>query len=199
MIDLPTTTSALRNIFHVKNKNKNKNSINQNKLSQTKLILEKESNARSYILGIKTDEFKENFSRMSRGLTRSGRAYIRQNLSYYNSIQELKTHHSRLFNEPLAVASRFVRLTNRAVLQQTSARTIFNSRQNTELVQSAFEDLFSQINQSVDFHGFECVITFNAILTNKDFSTYSVFYGVDFRDHNEAGSAPELRYPCKYF
>jgi len=138
------------------------------------------------------------FSAMSRGLTRSGRAYIQQNLSYYNSIQELKSHHTRLFNEELAVTTRLVTLTNRAVMSQTTARTQFNNLNNRHHVLSVFEDLFSQINQSADFHGFECVITFNAILSNKDLSTYSVFYGVDFREHNEAGTAPELRYPCKY-
>lgn len=136
---------------------------------------------------------------MSRGLTRSGKAYIRQNLSYYNSIQELKSHHTRLFNENLAVSSRFVRLTNRAVVNQTTARTIFNNSNNFQRIDSVFEDLFSQINQSAEFHGFECVITFNAILANKELSSFSVFYGVDFRETNEAGSAPELRYPCKSY
>ena len=134
---------------------------------------------------------------MSRGLTRSGRAYIRKNLSYYNSIQELKSHHTRLFNEELAVKTRFVSLNNRHVVSQTTVRTIFNKPNNMQLIRRAFADAFDQINLAEEFHGFECVLTFNAILSNKDMSTYSVFYGVDFREQNEAGTAPELRYPCK--
>lgn len=137
---------------------------------------------------------------MSRGITRSGRAYIRQNLSYYNSLQELKRHHTRLYSEELAVTQRLVRLSSRAVVSQTTARVLFNNHEkNVNLLKGVFEDLFGQVHETQDFGGFEVVVTFNAVLTNKDYSTFSVFYGVDFRENNEAGSAPELRYPCKIF
>ena len=56
-----------------------------------------------------------------------------------------------------------------------------------------FFDLFTEHNESSST-GFEVVITFNAVLTNQDASTFSMFYGHDHRASNVAGAAPELKY-----
>ena len=42
--------------------------------------------------------------------------------------------------------------------------------------------------------GFEVIVTFNAVLSNADRTSFSVFYGHDYRAGNQIGAAPELRY-----
>jgi len=42
--------------------------------------------------------------------------------------------------------------------------------------------------------GFEVLVTFNAVLTNRERNSFSVFYGHDYRADNLVGAAPELRY-----
>lgn len=61
-----------------------------------------------------------------RGLTRSGRQYARQNLAYYESLNELKSHHKKLFAEELAVSTRLTKvLGTNQLLMQTTIRYIY--------------------------------------------------------------------------
>jgi hypothetical protein len=56
-----------------------------------------------------------------------------------------------------------------------------------------FFDLFNEHSETSS-SGFEVVVTFNAVLTSPDSSTFSMFYGHDHRASNVGGAAPELKY-----
>jgi len=133
-----------------------------------------------------------------RGFTRSGHRYARQNLAYYSSLAELKAHHKKLFEEELAVSTRLAKVLNtRHLLTQTTIRTPFNHPTIKENLGEVFPRLFDQHSEDSGFSGFEVVITFNAILANKDQTSFSVFYGADFRVNNQGGAAENFRHECK--
>lgn len=100
---------------------------------------------------------------MERGLTRSGRAYIKLNSPYSRSIAELKAKHRKLFSPVPAITPSLVRLLNsRALLSQITARFLFNS----SLIRETLINLFTQQFRehpitSVNDPGFEVVLVSN--------------------------------------
>lgn len=77
------------------------------------------------------------------------------------------------------------------------ARTPFNHPHAKENLAESFRRLFAQQTGDSSFSGFEVVVAFNAVLANKDQTSFSVFYGADFRLNNAGGAADNFRHKCK--
>ena len=78
-------------------------------------------------------------------------------------------------------------------------RVPFNHPGAKENLADAIRRLFSQHSEDSGFSGFEVVVTFNAVLANKDQTSFSVFYGADFRPDNAGGAARSFRHKCEFF
>jgi hypothetical protein len=132
---------------------------------------------------------------MERGALRSGQRYAARNNPYYNSVQELLSHHERLLLQEPAVTTRVTRIAGLSVgsLSQTTVRFRFDSPFIRTTLRRVFFELFREHTLGSDT-GFEVVTTFNAILTDDTKKTFSLFYGHDHRAQNVAGAAPELQF-----
>ena len=130
-----------------------------------------------------------------RGTLRSGSRYAARNLPHYTSYKELMHHHQRLLSHVPAQAQRLARIADvqGGSLSQTTVRFRFDSPLIESTLQDKFIELFQEHGENSS-DGFEVVVTFNAVLTNEDASSYSMFYGLDHRATNQAGAAPELSF-----
>ena len=130
-----------------------------------------------------------------RGFLRSGTRYSARNNPYYTSVSELLSHHKRLLEEEPAITTRAVRIAgvNYGSLLQTTARFTIHCSVIRPTLRQIFFDLFREHTEA-DNSGFEVVVTFNAILTNQEGTTFSMFFGHDHRASNIAGAAPELKF-----
>jgi hypothetical protein len=130
-----------------------------------------------------------------RGFLRSGTRFAARNNPYYFSVEELLSHHKRLLVQEPAVTTRATRIAglNFGSLLQTTVRFRMDSSLLKSTLRTVFFDLFREHEES-GTSGFEVVVTFNAILTNQDASSFSLFYGHDHRADNVAGAAPELKF-----
>lgn len=131
----------------------------------------------------------------SRGALRSGKRFAAKNQAYYSSVRELLSNHSRLTAKEPAVATRFLKIAdnNRGSLIRTTVRFRADYPFIEHKLREVFLDLFREHTEN-STDGFEVMITFNAILTNSDRTTFSVFYGQDFGFDNLAGAANQLRH-----
>ena len=132
---------------------------------------------------------------MERGTLRSGQRYAARNHPYYNSVAELLSHHQRLLAQEPAITTRVTRIAGLSIgsLSQTTVRFRFDSPFIRTTLRQLFFELFREHTLGSD-SGFEVVTTFNAILTDQDEHTFSLFYGHDHRAQNQAGAAPELQF-----
>jgi len=133
--------------------------------------------------------------RFERGATRSGARFAARNFAQYTSYAELMRHHERLLYVEPAVSHRTVRIADvrGGSLIQSLVRFRFDSPLIATTLADVFSDLFLEHEERVG-DGYEVVVTFNAVLTNEDGSSFSLFYGVDHRAENDSGAAPELKY-----
>jgi hypothetical protein len=132
---------------------------------------------------------------LERGTLRSGSRFAARNLPHFTSYADLIQHHQRLLSHTPAKAQRIARIANvrGGSLSQTTVRFRFDS----PLIESTLWDIFNELLQEHEENssdGFEVVTTFNAVLTNEDASSFSLFYGLDHRAGNQSGAAPELSY-----
>ena len=129
-----------------------------------------------------------------RGYTRSGRRFAQGNVGYYPTIQHLLAHHPRLLQREEAISNRVFRIgANQGSLIQTTIRFSVRHDNIREALLDHFSRLFAEHNEGRE-DGFEVTVTFNAVLSNAEGTSFSLFYGHDFRAGNLPGAAPELRY-----
>jgi len=132
---------------------------------------------------------------MERGTLRSGKRFAARNRPFYSTLRELFQHHPRLLSTVPAVSTEVLRIGNgrQGNLLQTTVR--FRSDHPTIYhdLRQVFLELFREHTEN-STDGFEVVTVFNAILTNSDRSTFSVFYGHDYSTDNSTGAATELRH-----
>lgn len=118
---------------------------------------------------------------VERGQTRSGARFAARNLAYYTSIRELLRHHQRLLSVEPAVTTQYAHVgRSRGTLLQTTVRFRADSQHIRRDLRQVFLDLFRQHTDGGS-GGFEVVTTFNVILSNSTSTTFSLFYGHDYR------------------
>ena len=129
-----------------------------------------------------------------KGYTRSGRRFAQGNVGHYPTIRHLLAHHPRLLQREEAISNRLFRLgANQGILSQTTLRFSVDHDNIREALLEYFARLFAEHNEGRE-DGFEVTVTFNAVLSNAEGTSFSVFYGHDYRADNVPGAAPELRY-----
>lgn len=129
-----------------------------------------------------------------RGETRSGARFARTNEGYFRSLADLLRTHERLQEEVSPLALQYFRLglTEGSLLQATLRFSVTCENIGRHLLH-AFMQLFREHTEGPQ-SGFEVLVTFNAVLVNREGNSFSVFYGHDYRANNLIGAAHELRY-----
>lgn len=129
-----------------------------------------------------------------RGATRSGTRFARTNEGYFTSLAELLRAHERLQEEVSPISLRYFRLgiTQGSLLQATLRFSTSCENIGRHLLHS-FMQLFREHAEGPQ-SGFEVLVTFNAVLVNREGNSFSVFYGHDYRATNLIGAADELQY-----
>ena len=129
-----------------------------------------------------------------RGQTRSGRRFAQANVGHFGSIAELLASHQRLLDLEAAVSTRIFRIGPHGgnLIQATFRYSVRHENIRQSLLDN-FIRLFREHTENRE-DGFEVIVTFNAVLSNADRTSFSVFYGHDYRAGNQIGAAPELRY-----
>lgn len=129
-----------------------------------------------------------------RGQTRSGRRWAQANFGHYPTLRHLLEARALLLRPEAVISQRVFEIgPNRGHLIQATLR--FSTRHPN--IRAALLEHFARLFQEhVEEResGFEVVVTFNAALSNAAGTSFSVFYGHDFRAGNVAGAAPELTY-----
>lgn len=116
-----------------------------------------------------------------RGQLRSGRRFAALNRAYHGSERELLSHHRALLQPFAGPSTRRFRLsTGGGDLSQTTVRYSPGYGAIGSHLRSVFVELFREHVEAPDA-GFEVVVTFNVILTNADKTSFSVYYGQDYR------------------
>jgi hypothetical protein len=130
-----------------------------------------------------------------RGVLRSGSRFAARNTSYFSTLRELYAVHKRLLAHEPAVSTRIARVGESKIgsLLLTTIRFRFDYPSVAYRLRLELLELFRQHTQN-NREGFEVVVTFNAVLTNQNQTSFSVFYGQDFRAGNNSGAAPELKH-----
>lgn len=128
------------------------------------------------------------------GLTRSGARYTARNQPHYSSLRELLSHHQQLLVTHPVVTTRWASVGSRdGALLQTTVRFRQDSPNIRASLRSIFLDLFRQSSRSAR-EGFEVITTFNAVLSNHESTTFSIFYGHDYRNESATGAHDNLSY-----
>jgi len=132
---------------------------------------------------------------VERGATRSGGRFAAANTPHHPSIKDLLDHHKRLLHPEPVVTTRVSKigsLKNGSLLTTTIRFPRDYPNKKIRLAEE-FVELFREHSEGPE-SGFEVVVTFNAILTNQDSTSFSVFFGQDFGEGNISGAAPQLRF-----
>lgn len=139
---------------------------------------------------------------MERGFLRSGGRFAQRNQPHHATLRELLQRHPKLVSPHPSVSTQLFRLGGAGAwrgrdlnLVQTAVRLPANYSDPGGFLRQVFLDLFREhtVDESHDLDGFEVVTTFNAVLSNAEGTSFSVFYGHDYRAGNFTGAAPELR------
>lgn len=129
-----------------------------------------------------------------RGQTRSGKRFAQANVGHYTSLERLLAHHKRLLEEEEASSTRLFRLgRDKGYLFQATLRYSVNHPDLRGSLVRHFSRMFAGHVEGRT-SGYEVAVTFNAVLSNPEGTSFSLFYGHDFRASNLAGAAPELSY-----
>jgi len=135
---------------------------------------------------------------IERGRTRSGKRFALANVGHYPSIGSLLADHERLLELETPISTRVFRVgAHTGNLIQATLRYSVRHDNIADSLLDNFIRLFREHTENRE-DGFEVIVTFNAVLRNSDSTSYSIFYGHDFRAGNLAGAAPELRYRSAY-
>lgn len=129
-----------------------------------------------------------------RGVLRSGKRFAVRNVPYYLSEAELISHHKALLEGFARPSLRYLRVgQNQGNLLQATYRFHVSYPNIKQTLVEEFLSLFREHTES-STEGFEVVVTFNAIITNSENTTFSIFYGHDHRAGNLSGASPELKF-----
>lgn len=129
-----------------------------------------------------------------RGVLRSGKRFAVRNVPYYRSEAELLSHHKRLLEDYTKPSIQYFHVGhNQGSLMQATFRYNVNYKNIKHHLFEEFLVLFREHTEGFS-EGFEVVVTFNAIVTNSSSTTFSIFYGHDYRAGNLTGASPELRH-----
>jgi hypothetical protein len=114
---------------------------------------------------------------------------------YFESFEELRRTHFRLFDRDPAVVTRHFRIgetASRGTLLQTTVRLRADlpEAQTRRVLHQVFARLFRLQARE----GFEVIVTFNAALTNAQRSSFSVFYGHDHSGGNGTGASRDMTF-----
>ena len=104
-------------------------------------------------------------------------------------MRELLSHHQRLLEPGPVVSTRYVQV-SRGVILQTCARFRSDHPNIRGGLTKVLIELFRELENSDE--GLEVTITFNAILADKDFTTFSLFYGQDYGEQSLEGAHSKL-------
>lgn len=112
-----------------------------------------------------------------RGQTRSGARFAARNLPYFSSIRQLLSHHQRLLELGPVVSTRYVHVGRGTVLQ-----TCIRFRSDHSDIRRSLTRILTELLQELnsDNEGFEVSITFNAILSDRDSTSFSLFFGQNY-------------------
>ena len=104
-------------------------------------------------------------------------------------MRELLAHHQRLLEPGPVVNSRYVKVGRGAVLQ-----TCIRFRSDYSNIRSGLTRVLAELLREVDTtdEGLEVTVTFNAVLSNRDYTSFSLFYGQDYGEQSEQGSHSRL-------
>ena len=122
-----------------------------------------------------------------RGETRSGGRFAARNLPYFSSLRELLAHHQRLLDLGPVVSTRYARIARGTILQ-----TCIRFRSDHPDIRGGLTRILTELFQELEHEnrrvgeGFEVSITFNAVLSNRDSTSFSLFYGQNYGE----GSPP---------
>ena len=132
---------------------------------------------------------------IERGTTRSGKRFAARNKPYYLSLKELYSHHSSLFASQPLLASEVLRIGDgrQGNLIQTTIRFRADATNISTVLRNIFWELLREHTEN-ETDGFEVTTVFNAILTDPERKSFSVFYGQDYSYDNNSGAASQLKY-----
>lgn len=121
-----------------------------------------------------------------RGQTRSGGRFAARNLPYFSSLRELLSHHQRLLDPGPVVSTRYARI-GRGTLLQTCIRF----RSDHSDIRGSLNRVLTELFQELEFENrageaLEVSITFNAVLSNRASTSFSIFFGQNYGE----GSPP---------
>jgi hypothetical protein len=124
-----------------------------------------------------------------RGQTRSGARFAARNLPHFSSMKELLAHHQRLLVPGPVVNTRYVKVGRGVVLQ-----TCIRFRSDHPNIRSGLTRVLAELLREVDSseEGLEVTLTFNAVLADRKFTSFSLFYGQDYGEQSEEGSSTRL-------
>jgi len=128
-----------------------------------------------------------------RGATRSGRRFAELNSAYCRSEAALLNRHHKL--EALKAGpfqNTFKLSSGIGDIDQTILR--YSTRHPDILgdLRREFINLFKASGESAR-SGYEVAVTFNAVLTNSDSSSFSIYYGQDYSSTSDHGVGARLR------
>lgn len=112
-----------------------------------------------------------------RGQTRSGARFAARNSPYFSSLRELLGHHQRLLEPGPVVSTRYVRVGRGSVLQ-TCVRFRSDHPDIRGALTRVLTDLLQELNSENE--GFEVSVTFNAVLSNRNATSFSLFFGQNY-------------------
>lgn len=127
-------------------------------------------------------------------MSRSSRSRPRAT-PYFESFEELRRVHHRLFERDPAVVTRHFRIgeaSNRGTLLQTTVRLRADLPESS--IRSVLHRVFARLFRLQAGGEFEVVVTFNAALADAQRSSFSVFYGHDHSPENETGASRDLTF-----
>ena len=124
-----------------------------------------------------------------RGQTRWGVRFAARNLPHFSTLRELLSHHQRLLVVGPVVSTRYAKVGKGTVLQ-----TCVRFRSDHPDIRGALSGVLAELFREIDSQreGFEVTITFNAILSNRDSTSFSLFYGQDYGEQSQGGSHSRL-------
>lgn len=139
-----------------------------------------------------TDKESEGYK--ERGALRSGKRFAALNKPYPSTEAELLRRHQKLLEPKAGPFTRRFRIGNNlGDITQTVIRYSPSFLNIATDLRNSFHVLFREAGGEDPRAGFEVSVTFNAILTNQDGTSFSVFYGQDYKPTSDHGVSERLK------
>ena len=125
-----------------------------------------------------------------RGQLRSGKRFAALNKPYPSTEAELMRRHQKLLQLRAGPFTRRFRVGNNlGDITQTVLRYSVHNPNIAADIKHSFHELFREAGGEDPRAGFEVAVTFNAILSNQDSTSFSIFYGQDYKATSDHGVA----------